>query len=298
MDNLPKFSGKCSLRSHSLLPNLPGIYFIADEQNQILYIGQAQNLRKRWAGKTHHRYKQFARKGLDKIYIYYMEAPLSELDNLEKKYIQEIKPLQNDTKVKEYLPKKSPKLSELHRLLKLTNTPLFPSVKFDNINGVTVPREDWDMIRGFIAGIDNTENIPLVLVVCQQNMGQLLWNRVNHRTKKRFCTYDAETGYFLINLRQVVFVFVELFSHTVSRHIFKATHPYLTNSNNFGVTVKKLTNIRTLIESLDLDLPPAYTETHKIRKETEKIRIDYLLKICNNLKILPDDFKLNEKLVW
>lgn len=298
MDNLPKFSGKCSLRSRSLLPNVPGIYFIADEQNNIFYIGKAQNLRKRWAGKTHHRYKQFARKGLDKVYIYYIEAPLSELDNLEKKYIEEIKPLQNDTKVKEYLPKKSPKLSELQRLLKLANTPLSPSVKFENINGVTVLREDWDVIRGFIAGIDDTENIPLIFVICQQNMGQLLWNRVNHRTKKRFCTYDAETRCFLINLRQVVFVFVELFSYTLSKHIFKATHPYLTNSNNFGVTVKKLTNIPTLIESLDLDLPPAYTETHKIRKEREKIRIDYLLIVGNNLKILPDNFKLNEKLVW
>ena len=102
----------------------------------------------------------------------------------------------------------------------------------------------------------------------------------------------------MINLRQVVFVFVELFSHTVSQHIFKATHPYLTNSNNFGVTVKKLTNIPTLIESFDLDLPQAYTETEKIRKETEKIRQDYLLRVGNNLKVLSDDFKLNEKLVW
>ena len=208
MDNLPKFSGKCTLRNRSLLPKIPGIYFIADEENQMLYIGQAKNLRKRWAGKTHHRYKQFARKGLDKIYIYYIEALLSELDSLEKKYIEEIKPLQNDTKVKEYLPKKSPKLSELQRLLKLANTPLFPSVKFDNINGVRVPREDSDMIRGFIAGIDDAENIPLIFVICQQNMGQLLWNRVNHRTKKRFCTYDAETRCFWVNLKQVVFVFL------------------------------------------------------------------------------------------
>ncbi len=235
---------------------------------------------------------------MDKVYIYYIEAPLSELDNLEKKYIEEIKPLQNDTKVKEYLPKKSPKLSELQRLLKLANTPLSPSVKFDNINSLTVPREDWDMIRGFIAGIDDTENIPLILVISQQNMGQLLFNRTRHRTKKRFCTYDTEKHCYSVHLRQVIFVFVELFSYEPSKKIFQATYPCLTNCNNFGVTVKKLTNIPTLIESLDLDLPPAYTETQKIRKETEKIRIDYLLKVCNNLKILPDDFKLNEKLVW
>jgi len=291
MDNLPDFSGKCTLRNRSLLPDIPGIYFITDEQNQMLYIGQAKNLRKRWAGKTHHRYKQFARKGLDKVYIYYIEAPLSELDNLEKKYIEEIKPLQNDTKVKEYLPKKSPKLSELQRLLKLANTPLFPSVKFDNINGVTVPREDWDMIRGFIAGIDDTENILQIFVICQQNMGQLLWNRVNHRTKKRFCTYDTETHCYSVNLRQVIFVFAKLYCEP-SEEIFKAVYPTLTNCNNFGVTVKKLTNITTLIEALkDLYLLKPYMEIGKIQK-------NYLLKLGNNLKVLPDDFQLNEKLVW
>lgn len=73
MDNLPNFSGRYSLINRSCLPNLPGIYFVADEQNNILYIGQAQNLRMRWAGKSHHRYKQFARKGLDKVYIYYLD---------------------------------------------------------------------------------------------------------------------------------------------------------------------------------------------------------------------------------
>ena len=65
-------------------------------------------------------------------------------------------------KLKNIYRKKSPKLSELQRLLKLANTLLFPSVKLKNINGITVPREDWDFIRGFIAGIDNTENIPLI----------------------------------------------------------------------------------------------------------------------------------------
>ncbi|NES71345.1 MAG: GIY-YIG nuclease family protein [Okeania sp. SIO2D1] len=291
MDNLPKFSGKCSLRNRSLLPDIPGIYFITNEQNNIFYIGKAQNLRKRWAGKNHHRYKQFARKGLDKVYIYYIEAPLSELDNLEKKYIEEIKPLQNDTKVKEYLPKKSPKLSELQRLLKLANTPLFPSVKFKTVNGITVPIEDWDMIRGFIAGIDDTENIPLILVICQQNMGQLLYKTTHHRTKKRFCTYDTETHSYSVNLRQAIFVFAELF-YEPSEQVFKAVYPNLASCNNFGVTIKRLTNITTLVEALkNLYLLEPYMETGKITK-------NYILKLGNNLKLLPDNFKLNEKLVW
>ena len=62
MDNLPKFSGNCSLIHRSLLPDLPGIYFIGDEQSNIFYIRKAQNLRKHWAGKTYHLYKQFAKK--------------------------------------------------------------------------------------------------------------------------------------------------------------------------------------------------------------------------------------------
>ena len=179
----------------------------------------------------------------------------------------------------------------MHRLLKLANTPLFPSVKYKNINSVTVPREDWDMIRGFIAGIDDTENIPLILIICQQNMGQLLYKRTPHRTKKRFCTYDTETHCYSVNLRQVIFVFAELF-YEPSGEVFKAVYPNLTNYNNFGVTVKKLTNITTLVEALkNLYLLEPYMETGKITK-------NYILKLGNNLKVLPNDFKLNEKLVW
>ena len=110
----------------------------------------------------------------------------------------------------------------MQRLLKLANTPLFPSVKFKTVNGITVPREDWDMIRGFIAGIDDTENIPLILIICQQNMGELLYKRNRHRTKKRFCTYDTEKHCYLVDLRQVIFIFAELFEYKLSKEVFQA----------------------------------------------------------------------------
>lgn len=36
------------------LPTTAGIYFVVDSNNQLWYIGQAQNIKNRWA--THHRY--------------------------------------------------------------------------------------------------------------------------------------------------------------------------------------------------------------------------------------------------
>ncbi|MGB3535572.1 MAG: GIY-YIG nuclease family protein [Microcoleaceae cyanobacterium] len=290
MDSLPIFSGGYSLRNRSCLPNSPGIYFVSDQQNQILYIGQAKNLRSRWGGRNHHRYKQLARKGLDKIYLYYIEVAITELDSLEKLYINQFKPILNDSKVKEYLPKKSPKYSDLQRLLKVANTAHLPNCKFEIRNGITVPRKDWDMIRGFIAGIDETQDIPHILVICQQNMGNLLWNRVLHKTKKRFCSYDKENRCFRVNLRSVIFVFAELFSREFCEPIFEATYPYLVDCNQFGVTGKKLTNLTVLSKVLS-EVPNSILDTELTRKA-------YLIKTISHLKLLPNDFKIDPQKTW
>ncbi len=290
MNNLSIFSGGYSLRYRHHLPDQSGIYFVSDQQNQILYIGKAKSLHRRWGGRSHHRYKQLARKELDKIHLYYIEAPLTELDRLEKAYINQFKPLLNDSKFKEYLPKKSPKLSDLQRLLKVANTPLFPDVEYKNRNGVTVPRQDWDMIRGFIAGIDETQDIPHILVICKQNMGTLLWNRVHHRTKKRFCSYNKENGYYLVNLRSVIFVFAELFSPEFAEPIFESAYPYLVDCNHFGVTVKKLTNI-TVISKVLTEVPNSLSEIELTRKA-------YLINTTHHLKLLPNDFKIDQQKTW
>ena len=97
-----------------------------------------------------------------------------ELDKLEKEYINLLTPTLNDSRVKEYLPKKSPRFSELQRLLKLTNQPLFPSCQHKFRNGQTVLREPCDLLRGFIAGVYEDEK-PHILVICQQNMGQIIY---------------------------------------------------------------------------------------------------------------------------
>lgn len=36
----------------------------------------------------------------------------------------------------------------------------------------------------------------------------------------------------------------------------------------------------------------------EIGKIKKNYLLNYLLKLGNNLKVLPDDFKLNQKLVW
>jgi excinuclease UvrABC nuclease subunit len=88
--------GRYTLRQRALLPSTSGIYFVTDERNYLLYIGKATNLQSRWAGSGHHRYKQLARKGLDKIAISYVLAPIAELDTLERQYIEALKPLLNN----------------------------------------------------------------------------------------------------------------------------------------------------------------------------------------------------------
>lgn len=97
---LVALTGQCTLRQRASLPNTSGIYFVTDERNSLLYLGKTTSLQRRWAGGGHHRYKQLARTGLDKITISYVLAPLVELDELERQYISTLKPLLNYGRVK------------------------------------------------------------------------------------------------------------------------------------------------------------------------------------------------------
>lgn len=47
------------LAARSRLPQFRGIYFVLNA-HLILYIGQSENLRNRWANRAHHRYKEIA----------------------------------------------------------------------------------------------------------------------------------------------------------------------------------------------------------------------------------------------
>ena len=243
-------SGQLTLRLRHQLPDHPGIYFVVGEREQLFYIGQAKNLRKRWAGASHHRYKQLARKGLDKIVIKYILASVSELKELECQYIQQFNPLLNYGKVKKYLPKISPRFSELQRLLKLASQPLFPSVIYKSLNGQTILREPSDLFRGLVAGVYEDQQLH-ILVLCRQNMGRLLWKSSGDRTKKRFYISPEQEllgSCYFFDARQVIFAFVELFDCNLADEIFQDVYPDILNYEIAGVTLKGLSK-PTLLSS-------------------------------------------------
>jgi GIY-YIG catalytic domain len=290
MTDFSIFVGQFTLRQRHQLPDRPGIYFVFDERAQLLYIGQAKSLRIRWAAGNHHRYKQFSRKGLDKIVIRYVLTSVSELDRLEREYIEQLKPLLNDSKVKQYLPKTSPRFSELQRLLKLTSTPLFPSVLYTIRDGVTIPREAWDLFRGFVAGVYQ-EQQPHIIVVCQQNMGEILWKSSRDRTKKRFYNIETDSKYLSVcysfDARQAIFVFVELFDTDLAESVFKEVYHNLVDFQVAGVMVKKLINPSLLMSALQKSIPNRGSAAQ-----------DYLLSICENLQPLPVEINLNPQIIW
>ncbi|PPS44871.1 GIY-YIG nuclease family protein [Chroococcidiopsis sp. TS-821] len=293
-------AGQYTLRQRALLPSAPGIYFVTNERNYLLYIGKATNLQNRWAGNGHHRYKQLARKGLDKIIISYVLAPVTELDSLERQYIEVLKPLLNNGKVKKYLPKKSPRLSELQRLLKLANSPLFPSCKFTtDLQGNTIPRPPWHLFRGFVAGTYTADNLCYIVIVCQQNMGEILYNSSTHKTKRRFYIQDQEVWkipgaaryawlhgpIWQFDARQVVFEFVEFF--TLGSHLFEQVYPHLIECQIASVKMRKLSHksyLEAVVQTLQTD-------------ENQSAQ-DYLRNVCTNLQPLPADFALDEKIIW
>lgn len=297
---LKLLGGRCTLRQRALLPSTSGIYFVTNESNYLLYIGKATNLQSRWAGGGHHRYKQLARKGLDKITISYVLAPVAQLDDLERQYIAALKPLLNNGRVKKYLPKKSPRLTELQRLLRLVNTPLFPSCKFTtDRQGNTILRPVWDLFRGFVAGTYTANNFCHIVIVCQQNMGEILYNSSTHKTKRRFYIQNEEVWkisgaarfawlhgpIWKFDARQVVFEFVEFF--TLGNYLFEQLYTYLEECQIASVKIKKLGNIncvKTVIQTLPTD------ENHSAQ--------NYLRSTMASLQPLPADFALNEKIIW
>lgn len=291
--------GQCTLRQRALLPRASGIYFVTDERNHLLYIGKAVNLQSRWTGGGHHRYKQLARKGLDKITISYVLAPLTELNNLERQYIEALKPLLNNGRVKKYLPKKSPRLSELQRLLKLASTPLFPSAKFTtDQQGNTIPRAAWSFFRGFVAGTYPTNGLPRVVVICQHNMGGILTTSSIDKVKKHFYTEGlrfSKFGYVVypdgiakpiwkFDARQAIFEFVEFFTST--DYLFEKFYPHLIECEIASVEIKKLSNTNC-IETI-IQIP---TDENQSAQE-------YIRSICTNLQPLSADFVLDERIIW
>ncbi|WP_265277745.1 GIY-YIG nuclease family protein [Nostoc sp. KVJ3] len=105
---------------------------VVDASDCVWYVGQATNIKARWAGKTHHRYPQLIRSNKKRSYrIYWQKLAVDLLTEKEKYYIQLLQPELNACKVKKYLPKQPQVEREIKRLLKVLNNPtfLFPVVR-------------------------------------------------------------------------------------------------------------------------------------------------------------------------
>ena len=87
----------CLLRNRKTkLPDRSGLYAVLDRSGNILYIGKAVNLRRRWAS-GHHRYKQASRVRYAKLA--FTLVPESKISELELELITKHKPVWNGTKV-------------------------------------------------------------------------------------------------------------------------------------------------------------------------------------------------------
>ncbi|WP_207714387.1 GIY-YIG nuclease family protein [Scytonema sp. UIC 10036] len=115
-----------------LLPSCSGIYVIADANQYVWYVGQAANLKNRWAGRSHHRYPQLIRSNRKLCHIiYWKQVSVDCLDEQERYYVELFQPELNGCKVKKYLPKQPQVEREIKRLLKVINKPtlLFPLIR-------------------------------------------------------------------------------------------------------------------------------------------------------------------------
>jgi len=131
-----------SLTNKELLPEQSGIYYVLDERFIIWYIGKANNLRSRWAGKSHHRLYHLQKERKTHFTIYYEIVPKSQLDAIEPQRIEQYNPQLNGTKVNKK------KLRPTETLLRETLVILAP---YSFILGVESPRkEDIKLIENSI----------------------------------------------------------------------------------------------------------------------------------------------------
>ena len=121
-----------SIKNRELLPENSGIYYVLDEQFIVWYVGQAKNLRSRWAGDSHHRLYQLQKQRKKQFVIYYELVAESHLNAMERQRIEEYNPQLNGTKIR------TKKLHPTETLLWETLTILAP---YSFLLGVEPPRK-------------------------------------------------------------------------------------------------------------------------------------------------------------
>ena len=124
---------KVTLQTKQLLPEVAGIYYVIDENNNVWYIGKAKNLCKRWQGKSHHRIYQLQAQKKKHFTIYYEQVSESQLDDIEKQRIAKYHPHLN------YSPVKTKQIRPTETLLRES---IVAIADFAFILGVEPPRKE------------------------------------------------------------------------------------------------------------------------------------------------------------
>ncbi|MFE1748281.1 GIY-YIG nuclease family protein [Coleofasciculus sp. H7-2] len=128
-----------AIKSRDLLPEQSGIYYVIDEKSIIWYIGQAKNLRSRWAGDSHHRFYQLQKQRKKQFTIYYELVAELQLDAIERQRIEQYSPQLNGTKVK---------IKKLHPTETLLRETLVILAPYSFVLGIESPRkEDLKLIE-------------------------------------------------------------------------------------------------------------------------------------------------------
>jgi GIY-YIG catalytic domain len=241
------------------LPSISGIYVIADANNCVWYVGQATNLKSRWAGRTHHRYPQLIRSNRKLCHrIYWQEVPANSLDEFERYYIQLFKPELNGCKVRKYLPSQPLVLREIKRLLKVLNK----------------PTSLFTVIRSVVAGeYQDSDGSNCIVIFINSNDEQIISNSIRKRyalevkkawsCDKNYCELDEQiyspawirTYQISGNKFEFVIANWEFFKYLINN---PDTHtPVIGEVEIFGVQVKALKDL-SIFDELTLQSNSAY----------------------------------------
>ncbi|MCG9885827.1 MAG: GIY-YIG nuclease family protein [Cyanobacteria bacterium] len=140
--------------NRQLLPEYSGIYVVADADGIVWYVGQAINIKSRWSGKGHHRYRQLAYHHIKKQRkIYWLPVESSLLDEQERRFIELFKPSLNGSRVRKSMPKNPKVLSEIKRILKTLNRSNFL----------------YPQIRSLVFGGYEEEDLQCIIVIINMN---------------------------------------------------------------------------------------------------------------------------------
>ncbi|MGB6297806.1 MAG: GIY-YIG nuclease family protein [Rivularia sp. (in: cyanobacteria)] len=266
----------------SRLPIESGIYVVADANNKVWYVGKAQNIKSRWAGKTHHRYPQLIRSNRKLCHrIYWKLVPLSDLYTQERYYGNLFQPELNGCNVKKYLPKKPMIEREIIRLLKVFNKPIFFAPK---IRSVVIGKYEENSKKCIIIALHNNDYKIMyksqkkpyadqvrnawiyIKILCGLN--ENIYNPFGIST---YNYYDYRFEFLIIP------ELIYYFNNDVNR-----INSYINTVEIFGVQVKALNNLN-ILNKLSLNEISSYTYSDK-QNLANGAYINYRKQILNSIE--------------